>query len=58
MYDVINTPLNLSVEMNMIGERPTRMVSNFQKLVVIKHPFGHGQERSILVFAKEEVSKQ
>lgn len=58
MYDVLNTPLNLSVEMNMVGERPTRMVSNFQKLVVIKHPFEHGQERSILVFAKEEVSKQ
>lgn len=56
MYDALNTPLNLSVEMNMIGDKPSRLVSNFQKLVVIQHPFEHGQDRSILVFAKEEVN--
>lgn len=57
MYDAINSPLNLSVEMNMIGDKPTRLVSNFQKLVSINHPFEHGQERTILVFAKEEVNQ-
>lgn len=56
MLDAMNSPLELSVEMNMIGDKPTRLVSNFQKLVAIKHPFEHGQERSILVFAKEEVT--
>lgn len=55
MYDALNSPLNVSIEMNMIGDKPTRLVSNFQKLVPIKYPFDHGQERTILAFAKEEV---
>lgn len=46
----------MSVEMNMEGDKPTRMVSNFQKLVNIQHTFDHGQKHSILVFAKEDVS--
>lgn len=56
MWNSLESPLNVSIEMNMIGDKPTRLVNGFQKLVVIKHPFAHGQERSILVFAKEEVS--
>lgn len=56
MLDAPNTSLNMAVEMNMEGDKPTRLVSNFQKLVNIKHAFDHGQKHSILVFAKEEVS--
>lgn len=55
MLDALNTPLDIAVEMNMQGDKPTRLVSNFQKLVKIPHPFDHGQNHSILVFAKEEV---
>lgn len=55
MYDVPNAMLHLTVEMDMVGDKPTRLVSNFQKLVDIKYPFDHGQTRSILVFAKDEV---
>lgn len=55
MYDALNSPLNVAIEMNMIGDKPTRLVSNFQKLVPIQHSFDHGQERTILAFAKEEV---
>lgn len=58
MYDALHMPLNISVEMNMIGEKKTRLVSNFQKLVKIQYPFEHGQKRSLLVFAKEEVSSK
>lgn len=57
MWDSLDSMLNVSIEMNMIGEKPTRMVSNFQKLVLLKHPFEHGQERQLLVFAKEEVHR-
>lgn len=56
MYDALNASLNMAVEMNMQGDKPTRLVSNFQKLVNIQHRFDHGQKHSILVFAKEEVS--
>lgn len=56
IYDAMDSTLNVSIEMNMNGDKPTRMVSNFQKLVMIKHAFNHGQERNILVFAKEEVN--
>lgn len=56
MLDALNTPLNMAVEMNMQGDKPTRLVGNFQKLVNIQHTFDHGQKHSILVFAKDEVS--
>lgn len=56
MCDGLHAPLNVSIELNMIGEKPTRILNGFQKLVNIDHPFEHGQERPILVFAKDEVS--
>lgn len=55
MLDAPNVSLNMAVEMDMEGDKPTRLVSNFQKLVNIQHTFDHGQKHSILVFAKEEV---
>lgn len=58
MWDALDSPLNLSVEMNMKAEKGTKFVNSFQKLVVIQHPFEHGQERSILVFAKDDVSER
>lgn len=56
MLDAMDASLNMAVEMDMIGDKPTRLVSNFQKLVKIQHRFDHGQKHNILVFAKEEVS--
>lgn len=58
MLDALNASLNMAVEMNMQGDKPTRLVANFQKLVNIQHAFDHGQKHSILVFAKEEVSAE
>lgn len=55
MYDVPNAPLNILIEMNMQGEKKTRFVSNFQKLALIQHPFNHGEDRSVLAFAKDDV---
>lgn len=58
MLDAMSATLNMAVEMDMQGDKPTRLVSNFQKLVNIQHRFDHGQKHSILVFAKEEVGSQ
>lgn len=56
MYDVPNAQLNVSIELNMQGEKITRFVSNFQKLAMIEYPFEHGENRSVLAFANDEVS--
>lgn len=55
MLDALHQSLNLTVEMDMSGERESKNVSDFRKLVRLNHPFEHGQERSILFFAKDEV---
>lgn len=56
MYDVPNAPLNVRIELNMQGEKKTRLVTNFQKLVKIDYPYEHGEERHVLVLAKDEVN--
>lgn len=56
MYDVPNAPINVRIELYMQGEKKTRFVTNFQKLVKIEHPFNHNETRNVLALAKEEVS--
>lgn len=36
----------------MQAEKSTRFVDNFQRMALIPHKFAHGEERSILAFAK------
>lgn len=52
MYNVPNAPLTVEIELNMQGEKATRFLDNFQKMAMIPHKFDHGEERTILVFAK------
>ncbi len=52
MYNVPNAPLIAHIELNMQAEKSTRFVDNFQRMALINHKFDHGEERSILAFAK------
>jgi large subunit ribosomal protein L1 len=52
MYNEPNAPLIAYIELNMQGEKATRFVDNFFRMAPIQHRFDHGEERSILVFAK------
>lgn len=56
MYNVPDAPLNISIELNMQGEKKTKMVSAFQKMAMIKYPFEFKQERNIIAFTKDVVS--
>lgn len=55
-YDFPNAPVNITIELNMQGEKPTKFVSNFHKMAMIEHPFDHGEDRKIIALAKGEVS--
>lgn len=52
MYNVPNAPLIAHVELNMQAEKSSRFVDNFQRMALISHKFNHGEDRSILAFAK------
>ena len=52
MYNVPNAPLIAHIELNMKGEKGTKMVDNFSRMAPVKHSFNHGEERTILVLAK------
>lgn len=52
MYNVPNAPLIAYVELNMQGEKGTKMVENFYRMAPATHKFEHGEERAILVFTK------
>jgi large subunit ribosomal protein L1 len=52
MYNVPNAPVIAHIEMNMVGDKPSRLVDNFSRMAPIDFKFDHGEERSILVFAK------
>lgn len=58
MYDVPDARVNVSIELNMKGEKKTKPVSPFTKMAMIDYPFDHKQERNILVFAKDPVSEK
>lgn len=52
MYNVPNAPLIAHIELNMKGEKGTKMVDSFYRMAPIAHRFDHGEERTILVIAK------
>ncbi|XP_058058944.1 large ribosomal subunit protein uL1m [Anopheles bellator] len=52
VYNLPKAPLYAHVELNMQAEKVTRFVDNFQRMVAIQHPFPHGENRNIIVFAK------
>lgn len=52
MYNVPDAPLIAHIELNMQAEKSTRFVDNFQRMALINHKFSHGEERTILAFAK------
>lgn len=57
MYNEPNAPLNVTIELNMQGEKMTRFVDKFTRMAMIPHEFDHGEERNILVLAKGDVIK-
>lgn len=55
MYNEPNASLNVTIELNMQGEKKTRFLDQFQRMAIIPNEFNHGEERQILVLAKSEV---
>lgn len=55
MYNEPNALLNVTIELNMQGEKITRFVDQFQRMAMIPHKFDHKEERNILVLAKGDV---
>ncbi|KAL3271443.1 hypothetical protein HHI36_021929 [Cryptolaemus montrouzieri] len=53
VYNQPNAPLQAIFELNMQGEKKTRFVENFNRICGIQHPFDHGEERTIIAFAKD-----
>ncbi|KAG5671742.1 hypothetical protein PVAND_001922 [Polypedilum vanderplanki] len=52
MYNVPNAPILAEIEINMQGEKITRFVDNFHRMAPINYKFNHGEERTVLAFAK------
>uniref|UniRef100_A0A1L8DRJ6 Putative 50s ribosomal protein l1 n=1 Tax=Nyssomyia neivai TaxID=330878 RepID=A0A1L8DRJ6_9DIPT len=56
MYNVPNANLDVHIELNMVGEKKTRFLENFHRLVKIEHNFDLGVDRKLLVFTKTKES--
>lgn len=54
VYNKPEADLYVTVELNMQGEKKTKFVDNFRRIAAVPHAFDHGEERTILVFAKDE----
>jgi large subunit ribosomal protein L1 len=52
MYNIPNAPIYAHIELNMVGEKVTRIVDNFHRIAKIDYKFNHGEERKILVFTR------
>lgn len=52
MYNQPNAYLHVTVDLNMSGEKKNRFVENFNRVSAVPHKFEHGEERTILAFAK------
>lgn len=52
MYNVPNAPLIAHIELNMQGEKGTKLVDHFNRMAHVRHKFNHGEERAVLVLAK------
>ncbi|XP_072395766.1 large ribosomal subunit protein uL1-like [Diabrotica undecimpunctata] len=58
MYNRPETDLHVTVELNMEGEKKTRLLDNFTRTVAIPHRFDQGQIPSVAAFAKtQEIQK-
>lgn len=54
MFGCPDAPLIARIELYMQGEKKTRFVDNFQRTAHVPHKYNHGEERTVLVFAKGE----
>lgn len=52
LYNFLEAPLIANIELNMQGEKKTRFLDNFQRIASIPHAYDHGEQRTILFFAK------
>lgn len=52
MFGCPDAPLFARIELYMQGEKKTRFVENFHRTAFIPHKYNHGEERTVLVFAK------
>lgn len=52
MFGVPDAQLFARIELNMQGEKKTRFVENFSRTAFIPNKYDHGEERTVLVFAK------
>ncbi|CAG9772235.1 unnamed protein product [Ceutorhynchus assimilis] len=52
IYNKPQSELFATIELNMQGEKKTRFVDNFKRIAAIPHKFDHGEERTIIAFAK------
>jgi large subunit ribosomal protein L1 len=52
MYNQPQAPLNVEIELNMVAEKSTRFVDNFNRMAMIQHKFNHGDDRKIIAFVK------
>lgn len=56
MYNMPKAPIIAHIELNMQGEKATRFADSFHRMAPVTHRFDHGEERSILVFTKEQAN--
>ncbi|XP_066142320.1 large ribosomal subunit protein uL1 [Euwallacea fornicatus] len=58
MYNKPDAELYVTIELNMQGEKKTRFVENFKRIAAVPHQFNHGDERSVIAFAKNIESQE
>lgn len=58
MYNEPNASLKIRIELNMQGEKSTKFVDNFTRIVSIPYKFDHGEERSIIAFSKTQSAQK
>ncbi|KAK0169095.1 hypothetical protein PV327_002841 [Microctonus hyperodae] len=51
-YNLPNAFINAYIELDMHGEKPTKMVEAFTRTVNMPHVFDHGENRTVIAFAK------
>lgn len=58
MYNKPNAEVFVTLELNMQGEKKTRFVDNFKRIAAIPYKYDHGEDRTIIAFAKNEESQK
>lgn len=54
MFNVPEAPLFAFIELDMSTDKKTKFVENFTRVAGIPYPFDHGEDRSVIVFAKTQ----